>query len=77
MICSFECTFCSDCATRILQNVCPNCGGEMVRRPVRPTDKRGSFPPSTARIYKPLIGERLEKHAALVQRYAGVVPSKR
>jgi len=34
-ICSFECTFCSDCAETRLANRCPNCGGELLRRPVR------------------------------------------
>jgi two-component system, LytTR family, sensor kinase len=33
-ICSFECTFCVDCAL-YLQNLCPNCGGELVPRPRR------------------------------------------
>ncbi len=33
-ICSFECTFCPDC-TSSLNNVCPHCGGELVRRPPR------------------------------------------
>ena len=31
-VCSYECTFCGDCATQLAQ-VCPNCGGELVRRP--------------------------------------------
>jgi hypothetical protein len=31
-ICTFECTFCPDC-TAELGAVCPNCGGELVRRP--------------------------------------------
>jgi uncharacterized protein len=31
-ICAFECTFCASCATE-MKNVCPNCGGELVRRP--------------------------------------------
>ncbi len=31
-ICTFECTFCLKCTTD-LQGVCPNCGGELVRRP--------------------------------------------
>jgi len=35
-ICTFECTFCSDCATAVFGNVCPNCGGELLARPVRP-----------------------------------------
>ena len=34
LICSYECTFCSDCATR-MANSCPNCGGELVSRPRR------------------------------------------
>jgi len=33
-ICSFECTFCSGYADEMKQ-VCPNCGGELVRRPPR------------------------------------------
>jgi len=36
MICTFECTFCRDCAADVLHGVCPNCGGELVRRPRRP-----------------------------------------
>lgn len=35
-ICTYECTFCADCVDTELQNVCPNCGGELVRRPLRP-----------------------------------------
>ncbi|MFC9892976.1 DUF1272 domain-containing protein [Nocardia sp. NPDC127579] len=33
-ICSYECTFCDECAAA-MQRVCPNCGGELVRRPRR------------------------------------------
>ena len=33
-ICSYECTFCGPCADRMNQT-CPNCGGELVRRPRR------------------------------------------
>ena len=35
-ICSYECTFCADCVERVLQNVCPNCGGGFAPRPIRP-----------------------------------------
>src|SRR2546430_16930905 len=35
-ICSYECTFCADCTENRLQNVCPNCGGGFVPRPIRP-----------------------------------------
>jgi len=31
-ICTFECTYCPSC-TEELESVCPNCGGELVRRP--------------------------------------------
>jgi two-component system, LytTR family, sensor kinase len=33
-ICSFECTYCPECALN-LHSVCPHCGGELVRRPLR------------------------------------------
>jgi uncharacterized protein len=33
-ICSYECTFCTDCA-EALHHVCPNCAGELVPRPRR------------------------------------------
>jgi uncharacterized protein len=33
-ICSYECTFCPACSTE-LEADCPNCGGELVRRPRR------------------------------------------
>ncbi len=35
-ICSYECTFCAECVAA-LDRVCPNCGGELVRRPRRTT----------------------------------------
>src|SRR3546814_13428912 len=35
-ICSYECTFCADCVETALLNVCPNCGGGFVPRPIRP-----------------------------------------
>ncbi|MBS1164642.1 MAG: hypothetical protein H6R00_667 [Proteobacteria bacterium] len=51
-ICSFECTWCPDCATGVLNGVCPNCGGELVRRPVRPAGKLAANPASTLRVFK-------------------------
>ncbi len=33
--CSYECTFCEKCSSE-LGLTCPNCGGELVRRPRRP-----------------------------------------
>jgi uncharacterized protein len=38
-ICSYECTFCVECAEGALANVCPNCGGGFVPRPIRPRDE--------------------------------------
>lgn len=34
-VCSFECTWCRDCVEGPLAGACPNCGGELVRRPTR------------------------------------------
>lgn len=51
-ICTFECTFCSDCADDVLKGVCPNCGGNLVGRPVRPAALLVKYPPSTKRIVK-------------------------
>jgi hypothetical protein len=53
MICTFECTFCARCARDVLRGVCPNCGGELVRRPVRPAAKLVEHPASTRRVRKP------------------------
>src|SRR6266568_2569977 len=39
-ICSYECTFCGDCVEHVLFNVCPNCGGGFVPRPIRPQTER-------------------------------------
>lgn len=38
-ICSYECTYCRDCLYRLPEG-CPNCGGELVRRPRRPPQVR-------------------------------------
>ena len=52
MICSFECTFCATCAAGVLGGRCPNCQGELVRRPVRPLDKLKQYPASQRRVAK-------------------------
>jgi GNAT superfamily N-acetyltransferase len=46
-VCSYDCTFCTHC-TRSLDWRCPNCGGELVRRPRRTprTDTRTKPRPS-------------------------------
>jgi hypothetical protein len=33
-ICSYECSFCAAC-TRQLSHKCPNCAGDLARRPTR------------------------------------------
>lgn len=50
--CSFECTFCKDCAETRFRNVCPNCGGELLRRPIRPEKHLAKFPAYTERFMK-------------------------
>jgi hypothetical protein len=79
-ICSFECTFCAQCVETVLFNVCPNCGGGFVPRPVRPArewrpgvclDKR---PASTQRVH--LKWPRAEV-AAFVGGVRGIDPAQR
>ncbi len=52
-ICTFECTFCAACAEQKLKGICPNCGGELVRRPRRPVGKLAQYPATAERVYKP------------------------
>jgi len=49
-MCSFECTFCQACAVGMLRGRCPNCGGELVRRPVRPATALAKHPASATRV---------------------------
>jgi hypothetical protein len=51
-ICTFECTFCASCAEGVLNNACPNCGGNLVARPVRPAAMLAKYPASTERVLK-------------------------
>ena len=46
MICTFECTFCADCAENVLGGRCPNCGGNFSLRPIRPAALLAKYPPS-------------------------------
>ena len=52
-ICTYECTFCAKCADGVLAGTCPNCGGELVRRPVRPPAMLARHPASIERVLKP------------------------
>ena len=50
-ICSFECTFCASCADK-LDELCPNCGGELLDRPTRAAALHAKHPPSAVRKFK-------------------------
>ena len=55
-ICSYECTFCSDCVENLLHNVCPNCGGGFFARPIRPVTERR---PGTSLVQQPASSQRV------------------
>lgn len=52
-ICSFECTFCVSCVETRLGGACPNCGGDLAPRPIRPAAALARHPASTRRVFKP------------------------
>ena len=60
MICTFECTFCRSCVEKVLDNVCPNCGGGFCSRPIRPINNwrgdnyLGRYPASTTIKHRPV-----------------------
>ena len=72
-ICSYECTFCADCVETVLFNVCPNCGGGFVPRPIRPVTERrpgaclGKHPASTQRVHLKWDRAGLEAFVATVR----------
>lgn len=51
-ICSFECTFCAECAD-LADERCPNCGGELLDRPTRVGAALNRHPASTERKHRP------------------------
>ncbi|MBZ5556458.1 MAG: DUF1272 domain-containing protein [Acidobacteriia bacterium] len=63
MICSFECTFCATCARTKLKGRCPNCGGDLVRRPTRVGAALARNPASKERVFKPTGCERVKAEA--------------
>jgi hypothetical protein len=71
-ICTFECTFCADCADGVLRNVCPNCGGGFAPRPIRPAAEWrpglsvGQKPASTKRIHLSRPRDEIEAFVARV-----------
>ena len=79
-ICTYECTFCADCVDHVLHNVCPNCGGGFVPRPIRPKNQHrpgvslDKQPASTKRVH--LKYDRAEI-AAFVTRVRDLPPTER
>jgi hypothetical protein len=51
-ICTYECTFCADCTDTVFKGVCPNCGGNLMVRPIRPPAMLLKHPASTKRVLK-------------------------
>ena len=72
-ICTYECTFCSACVDQVLRNVCPNCGGGFVPRPIRPAHawREGTGlvndPPSPKRRHSPYTREQIEAFSATLR----------
>ena len=52
VICTFECTFCRSCSDNVLNQLCPNCSGNLVQRPIRPVAALKNNPASTKRVVK-------------------------
>jgi hypothetical protein len=74
LICSFECTYCSECALVVFKNVCPSCSGNFVARPIRPEKEIEKYPASVKHIYK---AKDLEKAKLSSDRYKDIPPEKR
>jgi hypothetical protein len=74
MICTFECTFCKDCVDNILYNICPNCGGNFEKRPIRPKQALEKYPASKDVYIKPID---FEKFDVLKNKYIATKPKER
>lgn len=78
-ICTYECTFCTNCV-EMLANVCPNCGGGFVPRPIRPATNwkndnyLGKNPASTKVRHKPVDPAA---HAAFAAKLKAIPPHQR
>jgi uncharacterized protein len=79
-ICSYECTFCAQCVENVLGNVCPNCGGGFVPRPIRPSTRwkgenyLGHDPASTRERHRPVDAEAHARFAAPIR---SIAPDRR
>lgn len=76
-ICSYECTFCEACVEQLLRNVCPNCGGDFVPRPIRPRNEwrpglsLAKRPPSRQRVH---LSHSAQEVSAFSARLAAIAP---
>jgi uncharacterized protein len=79
-ICSYECTFCATCVEEALGDVCPNCGGGFVPRPVRPSNNwrgnnfLGADPASTTVRHRPVD---IAAHAKFAEHLRTIPPQNR
>ena len=79
-ICSFACTFCANCVEAVLGNVCPNCGGGFVPRPMRPAHNwkgenfLGKHPASAKVKHRPVDAAA---HAVFAAAIKGLAPDQR
>ena len=74
MICTFECTFCSNCVQDILENVCPNCGGGFEKRPTRPSSQIDKYPVSKKEVFKPINWDTFK---TIFEKFKNIPPRKR
>jgi hypothetical protein len=79
-ICSYECTFCAACVEEVLHDVCPNCGGGFVPRPIRPSrnwkddNYLGKDPAGTRVRHRPVD---LAAHRAFAAPIEAIPPAER
>lgn len=79
-ICSYECTFCAACVETRLHNVCPNCGGGFVPRPIRPATE---WRPGASRTQQPASTQRVHLKyppadvTAFAERVRAIDPTRR
>ena len=74
MICSFECTYCEECAIEIFKNVCPTCAGNLVKRPIRSSKMIEKYPASIEKVFVP---KDLKKANKLSDKFKSISPEKR